>query len=355
MVASRLPRSAYAFGVIALLIVAANLATLRVFALSEEEPMLVYAAMADFMLVIPFFYWLMVLRRRGRSIAGVMALPLLGAAAVWLLVPPGQRGMVWGAAWPVEAVIVAAELAFVIFEARVVYRLIQGYRVAARKEKDTMEAWRIALRSKSGEGEGGGGGKLASIVLHDIGMLYYLLFSWRKGRAKTGSGSGLPFTYHRKTNQILYAAILTKVIVFEGVAVHLLVSQWSHPAAWILTIADLWLLALIWADCRASALQPVRVEEDRLRLRYGLRIQADIPLASIAGVASAGELHPEREEMKQALGPVLGTPNVCIELNREEKAEGLLFQPKPVQRLYLTLDEPDAFVRELEERMGRRT
>jgi hypothetical protein len=352
MVASRLPRSAYAFVVIALLIFAANLATLRVFALSEEDPMLVYAAMVDFMLVIPFFYWLMVLRRRGRSIAGVMALPLLGAAAVWLLVPTGQRSMVWGSAWPVEAVIVAAELAFVIFEARIAYRLIKGYRVAARKEKDAMEAWRIALRT--GSVEGGSGGKLASIVHHDIGVVYYLLFSWRKGKAKTGSGSGLTFTYHKKTNQILYAAILTKVIVFEGVAVHLLVSQWSHLAAWILTIADLWLLALIWADCRASVLQPVTLESNRLRLRYGLRIQADIPLASIAGVVSAGELRPEREERKQALGPGLGTPNVCIELNREEQAEGMLFLPKPVKRLYLALDEPDAFVRELELRMELR-
>ncbi|WP_372630132.1 hypothetical protein [Cohnella sp.] len=351
MVASRLPRSASGFVVIALLIVAANLATLRVFALSEEEPMLVYAAMVDFMLVIPFFYWVMVLRRRGRSIAGVMALPLLGAAAVWVLVPPGQRAMVWGSAWPVEAVIVAAELAFVIFEARVVYKLIQGYRVAAREEKDTMEAWRIALRT----GSDGGGGKLASIVHHDIGMVYYLLFSWRKGRAKTGDSSELTFTYHKKTNQILYAAFLTKVIVFEAVALHLLVSQWSPWAAWILTIADLWLLALIWADCRASVLQPVRLDEDRLRLRYGLRIQADVPLASIAGVISAVELHPEREDMKHALGPVLGTPNVCIELCREEKAEGMMFMPKPVKRLYLAMDEPDAFVRELERRMESRT
>lgn len=136
---------------------------------------------------------------------------------------------------------------------------------------------------------------------------------------------------------MLYAAILSKIIVFEGVFVHLLVSQWSHVAAWVLTIADLWLLALIWADCRASVLQPVILLDDRLRVRYGLRIQADIPLSSIASATGAREFNPEPQEMKHALGPVLGTPNVRIELNREVKAEGLLFLPKGVKCLYLTL------------------
>ncbi len=345
MVTTTRSRFQYGFPVIACLIVAANLGTLRLFSLSEEEPLLVYAAMVDFMLVIPLLYWLMVLRRRGRSIAGVMALPLLGAGAVWLIAPKEQRALVWGAAWPVEAVIVLAELAFVIFEARIAYRLIKGFRAAAREEKDTLEAWRIALRG------GSGGGKLASLALHDISLVYYLLFSWRKRKEKTDVGPEPSFTYHKSTSQILYAAILTKLIVFEGVVIHLLVMQWSHWAAWILTIADLWLLALIWGDCRASVLQPVRLREGYLRLRYGLRIQADIPLASIAGVESSREYRPDAREMEQALGPVFGTPNVCIELNRETGAEGVLFFPKPVTRLYLALDEPDAFVRELEERL----
>jgi len=344
MVASKLHRSAYGFLVLCFLIVAANLTMLRVFSLSAEEPSLVYASMFDFMLVIPFLYWFMVLRPRGRSFSSVMAFPLLGAGAVWLMVPAAQRGMVWGAAWPVEVAIVAAELAFIAYEVRIVYRMVKGYRVAARVEKDTMEAWRIAIRN------GTSGGKLASVLLHDVSLVYYLLFSWRRSRETADQGE-LSFTYHKETSQVLYSAIFTKIILMEGIVVHLLVAQWSHWAAWIFTIADLWLLALIWADCRASVLQPVRLRDDRLRLRYGLRIQADIPLSSIASVASAREYHPEPQEMKRAVGPLFGTPNVRIELNRETRAEGFLFLPKQVDCLYLALDEPDVFVRELECRL----
>lgn len=186
------PASRLSVLALAVLIVAANLTTLRMLVPVDDEPVFIYAAMFDFMLVIPFLYWFILLRRQRRSIAGVMALPLLGAASVWLIAPAGQRGLVWNAAWPVEVVIAAAELAFIAYEVRIVYRLIRGYRVAKREEADTMEAWRIALQT------GAGGGKLASIVHHDIGMVYYLLFSWRRGREKARNGDGSGFTYHKK-------------------------------------------------------------------------------------------------------------------------------------------------------------
>lgn len=154
--------------------------------------------------------------------------------------------MEWG--WLVELLLIAAELAFVGYEARIAYRVIKNFRKVSREERDTTEALRIAVH------EGIGRGKPASLVLHEASMMYYLLFSWRRKREEESADKVL-FSYHKKTNQVLYAAILTKVILIEGIVVHLLLQSWSHWAAWILTIADLWLLALIWGDCRASVLQ----------------------------------------------------------------------------------------------------
>ena len=351
MAISNSRRSAFWFLAVAALILLADFTLLRVFALSEEEPALVYAVMFDLMLVVPLLYAFLVLRPRKKPIAKAMALPLLGAGAVWLMVPASQRGMVWGAAWPVEAVIIVAELAFLAFEIRIVYRLVRSYRALRKTEPDVMEAWRSAIRN------GFSGGKLASVLLHDVSLVYYLLFSWRKKKkiaVPADESLELEYSYHRTTNQLLYSAILTKIVLVEGIAVHLLVSQWSHWAAWILTLADLWLLALVWADCRASVLKPVGLGENRLRLRYGLRIQADIPLEAISGVACAREFQPEPAEMKRAAGPVWGTSNVRIDLRREIEAEGVLFLPIRVTAVYLALDEPEAFARELERRIAVR-
>jgi hypothetical protein len=341
MTATRLQRITYGFIAAATLIALADVTALRLLSLSLEEPALVYAVMLDLMLVLPALYWFMVLRPRGKSIGGIMAFPLLGAAAAWLLTPMSQRELVWGASWPVKLAVLAAEIAFIAYGARRIYGLAKDYRTAARTEADTMEAWRSAIHSRFA------GSKLAPLLLHESSMIYYLLLSWRQKKPAARNEAERTFTYHKKTNQTLYSAILTKIILIEGVCVHLLVSQWSHWAAWLLTIADVWLLALIWSDCRASALQPVKLKEDSLRLRYGLRIQGDIPLASIAAVSSSREFQLDPKEMKHAAGPIFGAPNVKIELKERMKVEGLLFQSTQVDTIYLLLDEPEAFVQEL--------
>jgi len=344
MVIARMRRFPYWFPALAALIVVGDLAFLRFFSLSEEDPALIYAVMLDFMIVLPFLYWLLVLRAKGKPATKARAFPLLGALAVWLIVPASQRHIVWNAAWPVEALIIAAEVVFIGYEIRIMYRLIKRYRHVAREEADPAEALRATVHGGVGQG------KLASLLLHDASLVYYLLFSWKK------SSRAIPcdtpaFTYHRQTNQVLYAVILTKIILFEGIAAHLLLQQWSHWAAWIATIADLWLLALVWGDCRASVLQPVTVKGDTLRLRYGLRLQADIPLANIAHVSSASEFNLDARERKNAATSLI-TPNVRIELKRPAQVNGLLFLPREVTVLYIALDEPGAFVQAIGHRLA---
>ncbi|MBP1991479.1 hypothetical protein [Paenibacillus eucommiae] len=372
MVAKKLQRSAFWFLAIAILILVTDMTIARTFSFQENDPILVYAVMFDFMLVIPFLFWLFVLRRQGKSIAKILPLPLLGAMLAWLVLPVTMRNTVWNAAWPIEMLIIAAEVAFIGFEVRVLYRFFRHFRQIARQEANTGEALRIAAHEVIGKG------KLASFLLHDITVVYYLLFSWRRRStkkmatvttvetlatatakatatatiattptaAKEGNGSSL-FTYHRKTSQVLYAAIITKLLIMEGVVVHLLIQQWSHWVAWGLTIADLWLLALIWADSRASALQPIKLDRGMLRLRYGLRIQADIPTAQIAEVETAREYHPDQKEQQDAALPLLSTPNIRIQLKQPIQVETLLFMPRKVTTIFLALDEPEAFVQEV--------
>jgi hypothetical protein len=341
MAVHKLQRSTFWFLAITLLILMTDMICVRDFSLAEEDPVFVYAVMFDFMLVIPFLYWLFILRKKSKSIAKILPLPFVGALAVWLVLPVPMRSTVWNAIWPVEMLIMVAEIAIIGYEIRTVYRVIKSFRNVTRQEPDTVEALRKAVR------EGVGQGKLASLILHDASLVYYLLFSWRR-RIRVSDGTNL-FTYHRKTNQVLYSVIITKIIIIEGIVVHLLLQQWSHWAAWILTMGDLWLLALIWGDCRASVLQPIKIIGDSVRLRYGLRIQADIRLKDIADVSSTREFHPDAKELKDAASSLV-TPNIRLELKRPAKVNGLLFLPREVTRIYLALDEPEAFVQELRER-----
>ncbi|MWC29798.1 hypothetical protein [Paenibacillus sp. MMS18-CY102] len=339
MVAAKLQRFNYRFLAIASFILIFDTAVVH----TIDDPFLVYAILFDFMLVIPFLYWLFVMRAKGKSIAKILPFPLLGATAAWVALPATQRGTYWHTVWQLEAALIAVELAIVGYELRLAYRLIQRFRLTAKQEPNTGEALRTAMY------EGAGKGKLARFMLHDLLAVYYLLFSWGKQRTTGSTDSIISFTYHRKTSQTLYAALITKVILLEGLAMHLLLQQWSHWAAWIMTAADLWLLALIWADSRASFLQPIKLDSSQLKLRYGLRMQADVPLAAIAAVRYSAEYHPSKEEHRESAMPHLSTPNIRIELAYPLLIEELLFQPRTVSRIYLALDEPSEFVRAIEQ------
>lgn len=342
MVAAKWKRSSYLFIALLLLIVSADMAFIRL-SQPEEDRILVYAVLFDFVLVLPFLYWFIMMRPKGKSIVKVAPLPIIGAAAAWVALPESLRGLVWQTIWPIEAVIIAVELVFIGYELRVAYRFIRHYRLAAKHEPNTAEALRIAMV------EGFGRGKLAGFLLHDLSMLYYLFFSWGRKRKSAAESSVSRFTYHRTTSRTLYAAIITKIMFLEGVAMHLLLQQWSHWAAWIMTIADAWLLALIWADNRASRLQPIQFDGRLLKLRYGLQIQADIPLTAIANIACSTEYHPDRQEQKESAIALLSTPNVRIELLQPLQIEGLLFQIRTVKYIYLAVDEPKAFVQQVNE------
>ncbi len=343
MTATRLNRAWYWLLALVLLIFVTDTLIARATTFATEDPVLVYAILFDFMIVIPVLYWAIVLRPQKRSIVKVAPLPIAGAAAAWIALPASLRGAVWQAAWPLEAALIAVEITIIGYEIRVVYRFIQRFRRVRKHEPDTVEALRIAVH------EGIGRGKLASLLLHDLTMLYALIFSWGKRRLALAEASALRFTYHRKTNQTLYAAIITKILLIEGISVHLLLQQWSHWAAWILTAADLWLLALLWADSRMSFLQPVRIDGVNLTLRYGLRIQADVPLSAISGAVHATEFHPDSQELRESAVPLLATPNVRIDLARPVQIGTLLFFPRKVTRIYLAMDDPQHFVRAIRE------
>ncbi|GGG60001.1 hypothetical protein [Paenibacillus radicis (ex Gao et al. 2016)] len=334
----KLSRSTYWFIGAALLILSVDSAVVHTL---KDEPLLAYAILFDFILVVPLLYWLLVIRRSGRKLKALLPLPVLGALAAWFILPSSLKGTVWHTIWPIELLIVTAEAAIIFYEARLIVRVVKKFRLIRRAESNTGEAIRLAVQEVLGTG------KLTSVITHDASMIYYLFFSWgaRKRMLLQTEGEGYSFTYHKETNQVMMAAFATKIIVMESVVVHLLLAMWSPLAAWIVTISEIWLLMLLWADTRAAVLQPIRMDSNGLRLRYGLRLQGDLQWSDISSIewAKAGyEL--DDAERKRSAGPVLGTPNVKLELHREKRIEGLLFLPKQTRIIYLTVDEPQKLV-----------
>ncbi len=244
-------RSVLGFLMLAAAILLIDTTLVRTLPSADNDHVLAYAVIFDFALVIPLLYWWLVARRKGKPVWKAAPFTGLGAVVAWLVLPAALKSRAFEVMWPLELSIVAFEVALIGYEIRLLYRFIGRLRRVRRIEPETSEALRIAIREEFGDS------KLAAFVLHDASLVYFLFFSWRR-RAKTETAEP-GYTYHRQTSLILYAGIITHMIVFEAAILHLLVQMWSTWAAWALTALDVWLLALLWADCRASALRPVRL------------------------------------------------------------------------------------------------
>ncbi|MFC4103313.1 hypothetical protein [Paenibacillus xanthanilyticus] len=307
---------------------------------ADDRAFVAFGVLFDAALTVPLLYYFLVVRRRGGGWKAVLPAAAVALLAAWFMLPPQTRGAVW----LFEAVLLPLEIAIIAVELRFVWRIVRAYREERRREADGAEAIRTVFRRHIGDGG------IKALLRHESLMLYYAFGSWgrRKGmQSKVLEPGPLAFTYGEGS---LAATITFVVIVLvDTVAMHLLIGLWSHIAAWVTTILNLWLLLLLVADYRASRLQRVTIADGTLRIRYGLKLQADIPLAAIASAQAASEFQIDSSQRRTSAegATFLQPPNVRIDLAELRQVEGLLGLPSKVDKIYLAMDQPRAFAEEL--------
>jgi hypothetical protein len=142
-------------------------------------------------------------------------------------------------------------------------------------------------------------------------------------------------------------------VVIESIAVHFAVAARHPRVAWALTLSSV--VALVWLvrDYLALGAGFIRLESDALHLRVGKRFDITLPLASVVRA-----LRPTFRDL-----PTPGTnegrdyvnltkpavPNVLIVLDAPRRVRLTAGLHREVCRVALRLDDPDAFLRALEE------
>lgn len=155
------------------------------------------------------------------------------------------------------------------------------------------------------------------------------------------------FTYRSARSGSLLAGLGLALLV-ETVVLHLwLVGR--HPVlAWTLTALSAATLLWLAADYRALGRGAVRVSDDALDLRVGRRFAARLPRSDVASAARAGWRDIAAAGTPAAAGYMNlmkpATPNVLITLVAPARVRLPGGIRRPVQRLGLHLDEPEAFL-----------
>lgn len=180
-----------------------------------------------------------------------------------------------------------------------------------------------------------GPGRMAHAIAYEMSVLYYGLLA-RGGDADAGDA----LSYHRKSawGAVVFALLMATTV--EVLAVHFLVSLWSHRLAWILTGLGLYGALWMYGDWRACRLRPVRVDDGVLRIRFGLRWRVDVPLDAVTELRAPT---PEERATKGSVDLRLalpGSPWQLLTLDRPVQAEGIYGLRRSVRTLGLGLDEP---------------
>lgn len=305
---------------------------------APEWPVLV-----DLLLVVPLAH-LALFRREGRRAwikAGMLALAGITVAG-WIVPAANQHQLVMlRALRNVSALfVVAGEIALAVALARLVFGRL-------RERADPEAAVDRALRDRFGDVP------LVQVLAFEVRLWFWALFgSAKRSFAFAGDRH---FGTHAKDGHASNQQGFLLLVGAEIPILHVVLALfWSHSAAWIVTALSSWGWIFLFAEHRATLRRPVSLSHDALFVRYGLRAELVVPLRQIGSVSPHAAPVPRRQAGSLRYCEA-GAPNVRIELSPPLQVPGLFGAAKPVERIYLGIDEPQRFIAAVAERLGTAT
>ncbi len=303
-------------------------------AAAAEARVLAAAVAVDLMVTAPALAWFGLVRTRRAPWVVLVPIAVVGYVLASLAIPARHQLVLE----PVRWLLPLAELGLLAW----LLARVRRTWTAAGDSDDFVDRLRSSARAVSGHRV------VADILATEVGVLWHAL---RVGRPRPRGEQA--FAVKRDPTEASVLVGLTLLLAVETFPVHVAVSAWSPALAWVLTAlsgyAFLWLLG----DHRALSARVVRLAGERLELRFGLRSEADIPLAAIAGVEGLGA----KEETPKGVPSLAARgvrPNVRLVLREPVTLVGMYGLRRAAREVRLGLEEPDRFVERLARSPGAR-
>ncbi len=175
--------------------------------------------------------------------------------------------------------------------------------------------------------------------------LFFYVFRWNRS-----SVSSNEFTSHKTTGSIALIWAFIFMMIVEGIALHVLLIQWSFITTWLLTATSIYGILFLIAHANALRYRPHIVTKEGLELKNGLFGTAIIPFNAIKKVVLSSN-EPEDATLKMqhfSLFGKLESHNVIIYLNEPTKLELLYGITKTVDGLMLSIDDKELFNQQIE-------
>lgn len=180
-----------------------------------------------------------------------------------------------------------------------------------------------------------------------------LLWVFRRRRADASA-----FSYHKRSifGVFLIAALFSS-------PVEILLFEFLIPWTWLrllLLIASVYSVIWLVGLYAAQVTRPHRLEAEGLRLHAGMLAEGFIPYIALAEVTCEQRKTPKKSQglslsadQSAAYFGIDGTTEVALRLSVPQQMRGFVKLTPPVTLVYLAVDEPERFVREVCQRLGQ--
>lgn len=303
----------------------------------QNEQALTIGIALDFTVALPLLLYFAIYRRVSKKIVAVIPFMLLGLAALHFYLPASSRELLT----ILKFVIIPLELLLLGYS---FYKLTAAYRAARRSlpiDTHPLEALKKSIRTSISHP------KIAALLQHECSMIYYAFLSWGKKPYQEPGTSA--YSYHKESGWFIAVLSFSKILLFEGIIIHILVMNWSHPAAWLLSIGNLYFIILLISDYRAMKLNPAIVSENGLILRYGVQLTAELAWSNIASIETIQYKAPDKQQMKVSFIPIGFEGNVLIRLKQKTRVAKIFGVTQEVEQLFIFIDQPHPFAKQCAE------
>lgn len=182
-------------------------------------------------------------------------------------------------------------------------------------------------------------GKLSSFLASEISVIYYGFLNWKKPILKSNE-----FTYHKRSGSPALFGALIFIVLVETISVHILLVQWSHTAAIILSTLSIYTGLQLLGFSRSLAMRPIQIYHDSLILRYGILNESVININEIDSIElSRKPLKFDDEIRRFSILGDLESYNVVIRCKDPQKMNGIYGLTKSFSTLALHIDEKERF------------
>ena len=283
----------------------------------------------DFLITIPFVYFL-IIRKRNIPKITVLSMFVLGLVILSFALPEENQSLLSTIKVFAIPIVEVTVLSFIVFKT---IKLSRSY----KEQKDSGDFYTAMKRAASEVLPK----QVAAILVTEISVVYYGFVHWRKKKLKKDE-----FSYHVKSTSLSIIVGFLMVILIETFAVHFLLLKWSSVAAWILTILSAYTALQIFALARSISKRPIKVDVKmkELILRFGFFSEWSVPLHKIREVELSNKDLPEDKSVVP-FSPLGGLTehNVILHFNKEEQFSGFYGLKKKASSLAIYVDDTQRF------------